>query len=329
MFLSNSKEILDGEITNSETNNHSSIELSTEIKPTKEFTWQVILMLGFTIIAWSTPNVVGEYLTNNSALTPIQISAIRYLPAAITLVILCLVTKRGKQLLIDIKEKHIHLIIASLILASFVLFQMYSVKFTTASASSFLLNVNPVITFVLSILILKERHKWWGAIGVLISFAGVFFIAVDVRNISSVFTNGTFLGNFLGFMSGVAWAAYSIYLKRFLKERDAITTTTWTLSISAIILLILMLSIDLDFNTGTRYYHILTLIFLGIVPTAIAFTLWFETIRRVPVQKASVFQFLIPILATLFALAMNEAIDWFFALGGALIIIGVFITQKS
>jgi len=199
--LSESNELSKEEITNSEVIDHSNEILPLEEKPSRDFTWQVILMLGFTIIAWATPNVVGEYLTNNSALTPIQISTIRYLPAALTLVIVCLVTKRGKQLLIDIKEKHIHLIIASLILASFVLFQMYSVKFTTASASSFLLNVNPVITFILSIIILKERHKWWGAIGVLISFTGVFFIAVDVRDISSVFASGAFLGNFLGFMS--------------------------------------------------------------------------------------------------------------------------------
>ncbi|MCK5047525.1 MAG: EamA family transporter, partial [Candidatus Heimdallarchaeota archaeon] len=116
-------------------------------KSRSAFTWQVITMLIIVILAWSTPNVIGEYLTNNSGLTPIQISAIRYLPAALTLVLVCLATKRGKQLIIDLKEKHIHLIIASLILASFVLFQMYSVKFTTASASSFLLNVNPVLTF--------------------------------------------------------------------------------------------------------------------------------------------------------------------------------------
>ena len=57
------------------------------------------------------------------------------------------------------KVKHYHLIIAAVILASFVLLQMYSVVYTTASASSFLLNVNPVITFVLTIIILKERHK--------------------------------------------------------------------------------------------------------------------------------------------------------------------------
>jgi drug/metabolite transporter (DMT)-like permease len=322
------------EISLTQVEDHLPVELTidsveTPSTPKREFTWQVIVMLGFTIIAWSTPNVVGEYLTNNSGLTPIQISAIRYLPAALTLVLVCLVTKRGRQLIIDLKEKYIHLVIASLILASFVLFQMYSVKFTTASASSFLLNVNPVITFVLSIIILKERHKWWGAIGVLISFAGVFFIAVDVREISTIFSGDTFLGNFLGFMSGFAWAAYSIYLKRFLKERDPITTTTWTLSISAIILLVLMLALERTFTVETKYYHIITLVFLGIVPTAIAFTLWFETIRRIPVQKASVFQFLIPILATLLALAMNETIDWFFALGGVLIIAGVFITQKS
>ncbi|MGC9780948.1 MAG: DMT family transporter [Candidatus Heimdallarchaeota archaeon] len=304
-------------------------KLDLPIEPAKEFTWQVILMLIVIIVAWATPNVIGKYIDNTTDLEPIQISALRYLPAALTLVIVCLATKRGKQLILDFKEKYIHLIIASLILTSFVLFQMYSVTMINANASSFLLNVNPIITFVLSILVLKERHKWWGALGVFIAFAGVFFIAIPIDQIKTTFSPAELIGSLLAFLSGFAWAAYSVYLKKFLKERDPITTTTWTLGISAVILTIVMFSVYGWFSSTAKYYHYITILFMGIVPTAIAFTLWFETIRRISVQKASVFQFLIPIIATLFTLAMGELITWFFALGGVLIIGGLIIAQKS
>ena len=314
---------------------NENISLEPSIQPGElsgegKFTWQIVLMLAIVVVTWATPNVVGRYLAENKLLSPTQISALRYIPAAITLLIVILATKKWKLFIEDIKVKHYHLIIAALILASFVLLQMYSVVYTEASASSFLLNVNPVITFVLTIIILKERHKWWGSIGVLLAAVGIFFIAVPLEEISSIFSSTVILGNLLAFLSGFAWAAYSIYLKRFLRERDPITVSTWTLSISAIVLTIVMFCVDGWFSTTPRYYAILLTTFLGIVPTALAFTLWFVIIRRVSVQKASVYQFLIPIIATLLAvLFLGEGLTWWFDLGAGLILIGLLITQKS
>ncbi|MBN1328428.1 MAG: DMT family transporter [Candidatus Heimdallarchaeota archaeon] len=313
----------------------NSIPLTTKIVQPRladeRFTWQVLVMLLIIIFAWATPNVIGRYLYNTSTFLPIQISALRYVPAALTLGVFCLASKRGRQLILDLKEKWYHLLIASIILTSFVLLQMYSVTLTKASVSSFLLNVNPVITFILSFIFLKERHKWWGSFGVLIAACGIFFIAIPINDITSLFT-GSFdvvLGNILAFLSGFMWAVYSIYLKKFLKDRDPITVTTWNLSFSALILLIAMFIFEGWFIEPIYYYHFITTTFMGIVPTAIAFTLWFETIRRISVQKASVFQFLIPVIATLFAMAMGEFPDWLFGLGGGLILIGLVITQFS
>ncbi|MHA1220521.1 MAG: DMT family transporter, partial [Candidatus Heimdallarchaeota archaeon] len=301
------------------------------IAPAGKFTWQVIVMLVIVIIAWATPNVIGRYLVINSLLQPIQISALRYLPASLTLIIFCLASKRGKQLFIDLKDKWFHLLIASLILTSFVLLQMFSVTLTSASVSAFLLNVNPVITFILTIIILKERHRWWGSIGVLVAAAGIFFIAIPIEDIATLFVDhkGELIGNSLAFLSGLMWAVYSIYLKKFLKDKDPITTTTWNLSFSTIILIIAMFIFEGWFASPLAYYHVITTTFMGIVPTALAFTLWFVIIKRVSVQKASVFQFIIPVIATLFAITMDGPPTWSFGLGGGLILIGLVITQFS
>jgi len=301
--------------------------LAEPAQPPRLFSWQVAVMLVIIVVAWATPNVIGRYLAVKSALTPLQISALRYLPASLTLLIYCLLSRKSKTLFITLKTHWLHLLVASVILTSFVILQMYSVTLTNASASSFLLNINPVVTFLLSLVILKEHHRWWGGVGVVIASCGIFFIAVPIENLTLVFNREVLLGNLLAFLSGVMWAFYSVYLKRFLKTENPIVVTTWNLSFSATILLIAMFAVDGWFSSPPAYYHIILTVFMGIVPTAIAFTLWFETIRRIPVQKASVFQFLIPIIATLFALTMGETIDWFFALGGVLILGGLLLTQ--
>ncbi len=293
----------------------------------------VILMLIFIVVTWATPNVVGRYLSLQEVnpLSPTQISALRYLPAAITLLIVCFISRRTKSLFETLKKKYLHLIIASIILASFVILQMYSVKYTTASVSSFLLNVNPVITFVLSIIILKEKHRWWGSAGVFVAAIGIFFIAVPLEEISQIFVSEYIFGNLLAFLSGAAWAIYSIYLKKFLKDEDFIVTSTWNLTLSAIILTVVMFIVDGWFTFTPSTTDVLLTTFLGIVPTAISFTLWFETIKRIPVQKASVFQFLIPIIATIFAVIflVGETINWQFGVGAGLILVGLIVTQLS
>jgi drug/metabolite transporter (DMT)-like permease len=290
----------------------------------------IVVMLIVIIVTWATPNVIGRYLSQYSILSPIQISALRYLPAGLTLLFYCFITKRAAKLAKIMKEKAIHIIIATIILTSFVLLQMYSVVYTSAAASSFLLNVNPIFTFILAMIILKERHKWWGAVGVALSVLGIFFIAVPLQEIGSLISLETLLGNLLALGSGLAWAIYSIYLKKFLKEEDPIVTTTWNLSLSACILIVLMFIIEGWFGSSLQVSAILLTTFMGIFPTAISFTLWFETIKRASVQKVSVFQFLIPVIATVFAIIfLKETINWFFGLGAFLIILGLLITQKS
>ncbi|MEA2070340.1 MAG: DMT family transporter, partial [Asgard group archaeon] len=217
-----------------------------------------------------------------------------------------------------------------IILSTFLLLQMYSVKFTTASASSFLLNVNPIITYLLAFLILKEEHQWWGFIGVIVSIGGVFLIAVPIDEIGNLFASQLFLGNIMAFLSGFAWAVYSIYIKRFLKKEDPVICTTWSIIVSTIILCIAMVIFEGGFPQNLNWVSTCLLLFMGIIPTAIAFTLWLYVIGKTPVQKLSVFQFLIPIIATLLAvLFLNETLNKFFYIGAGLIIIGLLITQKA
>jgi len=66
----------------------------------------VILMLIFIVVTWATPNVVGRYLSLQEVnpLSPTQISALRYLPAAITLLIVCFISRRTKSLFETLKK---------------------------------------------------------------------------------------------------------------------------------------------------------------------------------------------------------------------------------
>lgn len=70
----------------------------------------VILMLIFIIVSWASPNVVGRYLSQQvNPLSPTQISALRYVPASITLLLVCFISRRTKSLFETLKKKFLHL----------------------------------------------------------------------------------------------------------------------------------------------------------------------------------------------------------------------------
>lgn len=311
------------------------IEPKEEVHEPEEqkMTWQVFVMVLIAIISWATPNVIGRYLAQTSTLSPIQISVFRYVPATIVMILICLVTNRGRQLIGTLKKNFVHLFIASLFLDGLVLFQMFSVVYTSASASAFLLNANPVFAYLLAILLLKEKRHWWGLIGVFISLIGIFLVAIPIEELHVLIASETILGNILGLLSGVSWAGYTIYLKKFLKKEEPMSTTSWTLSFSLVTLvpaMIIELFISNEQTFRPSWEAVLLTVFMGVFATAIGFTLWFASVRKAPVQKISVFQFLTPIIATLLAVIfLNETINYIFAIGGVLIIIGLLITQKS
>ncbi|MBD3190009.1 MAG: EamA family transporter [Candidatus Heimdallarchaeota archaeon] len=311
------------------------IDSKEEVRKPEEqkMTWEVLIMVMIAIISWATPNVIGRYLAQTSTLSPIQISVFRYIPATIVMMVICLLTKRGRQLITTLKKNVLHLFLASLFLDGLVLFQMFSVVYTSASASAFLLNANPVFAYLLAIVLLKEKRHWWGLIGVFISLAGIFLVGIPIEELHVFITSETILGNLLGLLSGLSWAGYTIYLKKFLKKEEPMSTTSWTLFFSLVLLvpamiIELLIANDLKFNPSWEALLLTT--FMGIFATAIGFTLWFASLRKAPVQKISVFQFLTPIIATLLAvLFLSETINYIFAIGGSLIIIGLLITQKS
>jgi drug/metabolite transporter (DMT)-like permease len=61
---------------------------------------------------------------------------------------------------------------------------------------------------------------------------------------------------------------------------------------------------------------------LGLVCTAFAYTLWFEGVRRVPIQHASILGYLAPVAGPVYAyLLLGEVPSLWTIVGGALIIV--------
>ena len=72
------------------------------------------------------------------------------------------------------------------------------------------------------------------------------------------------------------------------------------------------------------------ILFLGLCPTVIAYLLWYVALEIKTASELGVYLYFIPVLATIFSfILLQEEITWLFILGGALVIIGLYVVNKN
>jgi len=117
----------------------------------KDFTHWV--KVSVVVLGWAITPVVGDYLVDkHSQLSPFQLSFFRYFFASIAIYLILISQKgfRNLQILSLVKIKWKQFLLASTASAAMPVLLFFSVKWTTASSSSFLLNFNVVIISVLA-----------------------------------------------------------------------------------------------------------------------------------------------------------------------------------
>src|SRR5690606_38208754 len=68
---------------------------------------------------------------------------------------------------------------------------------------------------------------------------------------------------------------------------------------------------------------------LGLVGTALAMILFYKLLQLTSALFASMVTYLIPIVAVMWGVLDGERLDWSHALGGALILMGVYLIQRK
>lgn len=213
----------------------------------------------------------------------------------------------------------------------FNIFQNVGVKLTSSALAGTLHNTIPIFILILSWIFLHEIITKNKIIGVLTGLVGVCIIVFVGKDFTDMLHNQTIVGNALVLGSAVMWAAYTILNKNVSKHYNPLYLTTSAYIFGSIFLLPVAASIE-DIGTlaslSMKTWAIV--LYLGIFCSGITFLLWNYALSRMDSTKASVFIYLIPIVAMLVGWAfMGETITIYMIIGFALTIIGIFISGKN
>ena len=200
-------------------------------------------------------------------------------------------------------------------------------RYVDAGTAAMLVNVGPIVIAVLGGLFLGEGFPPRLLAGSLVAFAGATLIAVATSGVSASADIG--LGIALCLFAAVAYAVGVVLQKPAVREVPALTVTWVACVVGAAVLLPFVPDLIGEAATASPQ-SLAWLLYLGLFPTAIAFTTWAFALSRTSAGRLGSTTYLAPAIAIALGwLVLREAPPPLAIAGGAVAIVGVVIARSS
>jgi drug/metabolite transporter (DMT)-like permease len=258
----------------------------------------------------------------------------RLLIGCLALALLALVFRRAFQPRL-VKQNLKELLILGLFLALHFLLFTAAVKDTTILNATILVNTTPVFSMFVSSFVYRLRPSRIALLGLLVSFVGIMVIAyAETTGVKSASENVS--PNLKGDLEAVfAAVVEAFYLNYGRKVRNQMSVLSTMLPIYGFIAVFVGIA-SVSFGNAVSPFPLtlqsaLPLVGLGLLPTAIAHTLYFSSLSNLKSFETSTLALLEPIGATILGIAIFQEIPGpIFILGAFMILAGiVFVVRKA
>ncbi|GAA3403748.1 DMT family transporter [Pseudarthrobacter polychromogenes] len=199
-----------------------------------------------------------------------------------------------------------------------------------AGTSALLINVNPILVAIMAGIFLKEGFPRWLIIGSLVAFAGVALIAFGSAQPSAPGEGATtdVAGVLLCLLAAVLAAVSVIIQKPVLRKFPAAQATWFGILVGALCCLPFAGQLVSEVQAAPPQAT-WGLVYLGIFPTAIAFTTWAYALSLVDAGKLAATTYLVPGTTILISWVLLGEVPALLGLvGGLVCLVGVALTRR-
>ena len=195
-----------------------------------------------------------------------------------------------------------------------------------AGTAALLINVNPILVAIMAGFFLKEGFPRWLIIGSLVAFGGVGMIALGSG--SGERSTADVAGVLLCLLAAVLAAVSVIIQKPVLRKFPAGQATWFGIMVGAVCCLPFSGQLVSELQSAPLPAT-LGLVYLGIFPTAIAFTTWAYALSLIDAGKLAATTYLVPGTTILISwLLLSEIPTVWGLVGGAVCLVGVGLTRR-
>lgn len=270
-------------------------------------------------LSWTNGKILSEYC-------PSSILAFwRFFLSSIFMIPVLLVSKKSVKVN---GEGLKYIIIGSILIFSYNIFFFMGTNLGYANVGGvFVPTLNPIITFILSILFFRVKIFTKDSIGLVFGIIGG-IIVLEAWNLS----NGqmTANGNLFFLFASISWGIMSIVSGKSHDKIDTLTFSFWVYFIASLFCLLvninnnILVVIEFDF---IFWFNIIT---LSIGAQVFGTTVYFIATTKLGPPKASSFIFLVPITAPIFSMFLiGEELRINTVIGGLMTMTAVYLINKE
>ncbi|MGY1682042.1 DMT family transporter [Geodermatophilus sp. SYSU D01176] len=192
-----------------------------------------------------------------------------------------------------------------------------------AGTTAMLVNVGPILIAVLAGLWLGEGFPRWLVAGLAVAFAGVLLIGLATRG-----ADADVLGVLLCLVAAVTYAVGVVAQKPVLRRLPPLQVTSIACAVGAVCCLPWAGSLAAELGQAPPG-SVAGLVYLGAVPTALAFSTWAYALARTDAGRLGVTTYLVPPLVVLMGwLLLGEVPPVLAVVGGAVCLAGVALSRR-
>ncbi len=195
---------------------------------------------------------------------------------------------------------------------------------TSALNAALIMALSPMVSTLLSILMLNVKVRLYQYIGMLIAFVGV----------TCVITGGHFnllhtaIGDAWMLVACGVWSLYSVGSKKYASHIPSLQFARWTVSIGAIALIVASLLIEKPLaivgHLSLQTHAIL--MYMGVCGSVLAYIYWLKGVFFLGPEKSAIAFNLVPVFTLLVSLAFGSIPNIVQVLGLILVLVGVIIS---
>ena len=291
--------------------------------------WIIYSQLLLTMFLWGLAWPVGRLLA--TSLPPVSIAAIRY--AIVVPVLFGILLVRRQPLSMSRKWISNLAVMGLLSTTLYQIFFLFGVRYAAASDDSLVIGIGPVLIAVMASFVLNERLTKTKALGFVSGLTGIAVISLLSPNTNVA--NRT-LGVSLVFGGAIAYALYTVLLRRFVSATRADTTRPAPSSLSILawvslfgwIFLIPLSVLEVPWNYNWNINAWSGILYLAILSTVVGYFFYVEGVSKIGAGRAAIFGNLVPVFGVITsALLLGENISPWHGVSFLLILTGVILVN--
>jgi drug/metabolite transporter (DMT)-like permease len=205
--------------------------------------------------------------------------------------------------------------------------QFIGTKLSSAHMGALLTTLSPLFLSVFAIFLLKEKMNVKQVVSMMLSLIGLLII-VGLPGLKG--QDHAVWGSLILLLAAISWGYYSVISRKASQYYSPIQLTTVGIWIAACFTLpTTFLEVNQwRFTDLISWSIVLSVIYLGVISTALAFFSWNKGLKLTPSHQAGIYFFLQPVVGSFFGwLFLREHLSSSFFMGSLFILTGVYLSM--